>query len=103
MTVEDCLEGRQFPDGLCTCAFGLDVHAVSKAMNRIRPAGAPLNISRAVKPYQIPLHACRAKNLDNLYMAGHCISGDLLPQASYRITGTVIGLGVGVGKAVLEP
>ena len=103
MTVEDCLEGRQFPDGLCTCAFGLDVHAVSKAMNRIRPAGAPLNISRYVKPYQIPLRACRAKNLDNLYMAGRCISGDFLPQASYRITGTAIGLGVGVGKAVLEP
>ena len=102
MTVEDCLEGRQFPDGLCTCAFGLDVHAVSKAMNRIRPAGAPLNISRNVKPYQIPLRACRAKNLDNLYMAGRCISGDFLPQASYRITGTAIGLGVGVGKAVLE-
>ena len=103
MTVEDCLEGRQFPDGLCTCAFGLDVHAVSKAMNRIRPAGAPLNISRNVKPYQIPLRACRAKNLDNLYMAGRCISGDFLPQASYRITGTAIGLGVGGGKAVLEP
>jgi hypothetical protein len=55
------------------------------------------------KPYQIPLRACRAKNLDNLYMAGRCISGDFLPQASYRITGTAIGLGVGVGKAVLEP
>ena len=102
MTVEDCLEGRQFPDGLCTCSFSLDVHAVSKAMNRIRPAGSPLNIKRRVKPYQIPLRACRAKNLDNLYMAGRCISGDFLPQSSYRITGAAIGLGVGVGKAVLE-
>ena len=55
-----------------------------------------------MKPYQIPLRACRAKDLDNLYMAGRCISGTFLPQASYRITGTAIGLGVGVGKAVLE-
>ena len=102
MTLEDCLEGRKFPDGLCTCSFGLDVHAVSKAMNKIRPAGMPVNMSRHVKPYQIPLRACRAKDLDNLYMAGRCISGTFLPQASYRITGTAIGLGVGVGRAVLE-
>ena len=101
MTVEDCLEGRKFPDGLCTCSFGLDVHAVSKAMNKIRPAGMPINMSRHVKPYQIPLRACHAKDIDNLYMAGRCISGNFLPQASYRITGTAIGLGVGVGKAVL--
>ena len=99
MTLEDCLEGRKFDDGLCTCSFGLDVHAVSRAMNRIRPAGQPVNMSRHVKPYQIPLRACQAKDVDNLYMAGRCISGGFLPQASYRITGTAIGTGVGVGKA----
>ena len=97
ITLADCLEGRQFEDGLCTCSFGLDVHAVSKAMNRIRPAGAPNGLRS--RPYQIPLRACRAKDLDNLYMAGRCISGEFLPQSSYRITGTAVGMGVGVGKA----
>ena len=99
ISLEDCLEGRKFPDGICTCSFGIDVHAVSKAMNRTRPAGSP--VSGRVKPYQIPLRACRAKALDNLYMAGRCISGDFLPQASYRITGTAVAMGVGVGKAVV--
>lgn len=100
ITLEDCLEGRKFPDGLCTCSFGLDLHAVSKAMNNVRPAGQPVHMARRAKPYQIPLRACRAKDLDNLYMAGRCISGAFLPQASYRITGTAVGIGVGVGKAV---
>ena len=98
ITLEDCLAGRSFPDGICTCSFGLDVHAVSKAMNAIRPAGSPL--SQRVRPYQIPLRACRAKDVDNLYMAGRCISGAFLPQASYRITGTAVAMGVGVGRAV---
>jgi len=98
ITLEDCLEGRKFPDGICTCSFGLDVHAVSKAMNRIRPAGSP--VSGRVKPYQIPLRACRAQTIDNLYMAGRCISGTFLPQSSYRITGTAVAIGEGVGKAV---
>ncbi len=101
ITLEDCLEGRKFPDALCTCSFGIDVHAVSKAMNRIRPAGSP--VSGRVKPYQIPLRACRAKALDNLYMAGRCISGTFLPQASYRITGTAVAMGEGVGRAVAQP
>ena len=98
ITLEDCLAGRSFPDGICTCSFGLDVHAVSKAMNAIRPAGSPL--SQRVRPYQIPLRACRAKDVDNLYMAGRCISGAFLPQASYRISGTAVAMGVGVGRAV---
>ena len=98
ITLDDCLEGRQFPDGLCTCSFGLDVHAVSRAMNKVRPAGSPLK--RHVKPYQIPLRACQARDIDNLYMAGRCISGTFLPQASYRITGAAVGMGAGVGKAL---
>ena len=98
LTIEDCFEGRKFPDGLCTCSFGIDVHAVSKAMNRKLPAGSPF--SRRTKPYQIPLRSCRAKDLDNLFMAGRCISGDFLSQSSYRITGTAIGMGVGVAEAV---
>ena len=99
ITLEDCLAGRTFPDGICMCSFGLDVHAVSKAMNAIRPAGSPL--SQRVRPYQIPLRACHARDADNLYMAGRCISGTFLPQASYRITGTAVAMGVGVGKAAI--
>ena len=67
-------------------------------MNKVRPAGSPL--SRHVRPYQIPLRACRAKDLDNLYMAGRCIAGGFLPQSSYRITGTSVGMGEGVGRAL---
>ena len=98
LTLEDCFAGRKFPDALCTCSFGIDVHAVSKAMNRNLPAGSPLK--RRILPYQIPLRSCRAKDLDNLYMAGRCISGTFFPQSSYRVTGTAIGMGAGVAKAI---
>jgi hypothetical protein len=35
-------------------------------------------------------------------MAGRCISGDFMPQSSYRITGTAIGMGVGVAEAICK-
>jgi hypothetical protein len=100
LTLDDCFVGRKFHDGICTCSFGIDVHAVSKAMNKKIPAGSP--ISRRIKPYQIPLRSCQAKDIDNLYMAGRCISGDFMPQSSYRITGTAIGMGVGVAEAICK-
>ena len=64
----------------------------------MRPAGNPLAVG--VKPYQIPLRSCMSADIGNLYMAGRCISGDFLTQASYRITATAIGTGVGIAKAI---
>lgn len=100
LTLEDCFAGRKFEDALCTCSFGIDLHAVSKAMNKKVPAGSP--IARRIKPYQIPLRSCQSRDIDNLYMAGRCISGDFMPQSSYRITGTAIGMGVGVAEAICK-
>ena len=98
MKVDDCFSGAKFDDAVATCRFPIDVHAVSKQMNKTMPAGSPFK--KASKPYQIPLRACRAADLDNLYMAGRCISGDFFTQASYRITGTAVEMGYNVGKAV---
>ena len=100
LALEDLLQGRRFEDGIASCDFCLDVHAVSRAMNAKNPAGAPPGCS--VKPYQIPLRACHAADADNLYMAGRCISGEFLPQASYRITGAAVGMGAGVAGKIAE-
>lgn len=100
MKVEDCFEGATFDDAVATCRFGIDVHAVSKEMNKVSPAGSPFK--KESKPYQIPLRACQAADLDNLYMAGRCISGDFFTQASYRITGTAVEMGYNVGKAAVS-
>ena len=97
MKVDDCFDGATFDDAVATCRFGIDVHAVSKEMNKSLPAGSPFKKEPA--PYQIPLRACQAADLDNLYMAGRCISGDFFTQASYRITGTAVEMGYNVGAA----
>ena len=98
LKVEDCFAGAKFDDALTTCHFGIDVHAVSEKMNKTMPAGSPFG--KSSRPYQIPFRACRSADLDNLYMAGRCISGDFFTQASYRITGTAVALGYGVGTRI---
>jgi hypothetical protein len=50
-----------------------------------------------VKPYDIPLRALIARDVDGLMMAGRCISGDFIAHASYRVTGNSVAMGEAVG------
>ena len=74
------------------------MHGVTREDNRV-PGGH--TAGRKIKvPSQIPLGACRAKEVDNLYMAGRCISGDFLSQASYRVTGPAVEMAEGVVRRI---
>jgi hypothetical protein len=48
-------------------------------------------------PYDIPLRSLIAADLDNLAMAGRCISGDFHAHASYRVTGNSVATGEAAG------
>jgi hypothetical protein len=49
------------------------------------------------KPYDIPLRALIAKDIDSLLMAGRCISGDFIAHSSYRVTGNAVSMGQAAG------
>ena len=49
------------------------------------------------KPYDIPLRALIANDVDGLMMAGRCISGDFISHASYRVTGNAVAMGEAAG------
>ena len=97
VTRADVTAGARFPDAVTTSRFGIDIHGLDKKANDVRAAGQDFGVK--FRPFQIPLRACRAKDLDNLYMAGRCISGDFYAHASYRVTGSSVAIGEAVGKA----
>ena len=107
MTGEDVHEGRRFPDAVAESSFGIDIHAVTRQENRERPTYSTFAAKPGCPPsaYQIPLRACWSRDIDNLYMAGRCISGDFASQASYRVTGPAVQMGEGVVRAIfgLDP
>ena len=98
VTRNDVTAGAKFPDAVTTSRVGIDIHGLDKKANDVRAAGQ--NFGVKFRPFQIPLRACRAKDLDNLYMAGRCISGDFYAHASYRVTGSSVAIGEAVGKAI---
>ena len=96
LTTDDVRSGAVFPDAVTTSRFTVDVHATTAESNRKSAYGTMGVKSR---PFQIPLRACMAKDVDNLYLAGRCISGDFIPMASYRVTGSAVAMGEAVGRA----
>ncbi|GAB3992610.1 FAD-dependent oxidoreductase [Spirosoma daeguense] len=93
LTKEDLIRGAQFEDGVCLVKFTVDVHSLVKS-----DGGGYGTSGVKMKPYQIPLRSLIAKDVNNLMMAGRCISGDFYAHASYRVTGNAVPMGEAAGK-----
>ena len=91
---DDLITGARFEDGVVRPTFGVDIHAISAENNK---TAAYDNKGIKVKPYDIPLRALIAKDVDGLMMAGRCISGDFIAHASYRVTGNAVAMGEAAG------
>ncbi len=92
---DDLVQGARHEDAVTRATFGVDIHATSAEYNKTASAIHKTNIK--VKPYDIPLRALIAKDVDGLLMAGRCISGDFIAHSSYRVTGNAVGMGEAAG------
>lgn len=93
VTTEDMVNGARHPDAVCRVTFGIDVHATDKTAGTVIEPH-----TLRTQPYDIPLRALIARDVDNLMMAGRCISGDFLAHSSYRVTGNAVAMGEAAGK-----
>lgn len=94
MTRQDLVEGARQKDAVARVTFGVDIHAHSRKENDQEPIS---HSDFKMKPYDIPLRALIAKDVDGLMMAGRCISGDFISHASYRVTGNSVAMGEAAG------
>ncbi|MEI6715645.1 MAG: FAD-dependent oxidoreductase [Verrucomicrobiota bacterium] len=94
LTKDDLIQGANQDDAVVKATFPVDIHALSAEDNKTH---AYSNAGVKVKPYDIPLRALIAKDVDGLMMAGRCISGDFIAHASYRVTGNAVAMGEAAG------
>lgn len=94
LTLQDLLTGARFDDGFCVCRFGVDIHQPDSDGQE----GHQYNM----KPYHIPYRSLVPLKVDNLLVAGRCISGSYEAHASYRVTGDCVAMGqaAGTGAAI---
>ena len=74
----------------------MDIHSYSKdSTNADRKA----NRKAKPVPYEIPLRALVADEVEGLMMAGRCISGDCFAYGNFRVGGNAARTGEAAGTA----
>lgn len=88
ITRADLEVGTKHADAVCTVTMPVDLHSPNPAVNKSYTTAGVKS-----KPFDIPLRALIAQDVDGLLMAGRCISGDFLAHSSYRVTGNAVAMG----------
>ncbi len=92
LTAADVLEARMFDDGVARSAYPIDIH---------NPSGTGTTTQRLPPgaSYEIPYRCLVPLEIDDLLVAGRCISTTHEALASTRLTPTVMTLGQAAGTA----
>lgn len=91
LTIDDYNACRKFPDGIAQSAYPIDVHGKSELVH-----------PRGFEPgefFEIPYGTLIPKGLDNLLVAGRCISASFWAQSAIRIQLVCHALGEAAGIA----
>jgi len=83
LTIEDARAGCRFDDSVAYATYTVDTHRMGEI----------------VPPYQIPYRSLLARGLENLLVAGRCLSADRLAMSSARIMPTCCLMGEAAGIA----
>jgi hypothetical protein len=94
VTKDDVIRGSKYDDAVTRPTFPVDIHAPTAEINK---TAAYTSAGIKVVPYDIPLRALIARDVDGLMMAGRCISGDFIAHSSYRVTGNAVAMGEAAG------
>ena len=91
---EDVVSGAKFKDAIARSAYPVDIHA---------PTGAGLVTSEAPEDYyEIPFRCLLPVGLENVIVAGRCISATHEGHASTRLTPTCFAMGQAAGLAAAQ-
>lgn len=89
---EDILGARKFEDGIARGCYPIDIHSPKDSSG----------VYRKLQPgesYDIPYRSLLPRKVDNMLVAGRCLSASFEAQAALRIMPTVAALGEAAGTA----
>jgi hypothetical protein len=92
LTREDVLSGRKFADGVARASWPIELWQEGQL-------GATYEYLEDGQTYEIPLRSLQARDVDNLFVAGRCMSATHEALGSARVIGTCLATGEAVGVA----
>jgi len=105
LSADDVVSGKCFPDGCVPTTWNIDLHYPDERYQQKYPADP--YVAKAVfdkrvdqnQGYPVPYRCFYSRNLDNLFMAGRCISVTHEALGTVRVMKTGGMMGEVVGKA----
>jgi hypothetical protein len=92
LTRDDVLAGRKFEDAAARASWPIELWKEGCL-------GATYEYLEEGQTYDIPLRSLQARDVDNLFMAGRCMSATHEALGSARVIGTCLATGEAVGRA----
>jgi hypothetical protein len=92
LTREDVLSGRKFADGIARASWPIELWEEGRL-------GATYEYLDDGTHYDIPLRCLQARDVENLFVAGRCMSATHEALGSARVIGTCLATGEAVGRA----
>jgi len=95
LTRDDVLSGRRFEDAVARASWPIELWEDGHL-------GATYEYLGDGQSYDIPLRCLQARDLDNLFVAGRCLSASHEALGSARVIGTCLATGEAAGLAAAD-
>lgn len=89
-TLEDLKVGKKFDNPVVISDYPVDVHSNKKDSSTLQ----------TYCEYQLPLECLMSADIDNLFVAGRCLSADYMTQGALRVQSSCFSMGEGVAKYI---
>lgn len=89
-TIDDLKTAKKFDNPVVISDYPVDVH--SNKQNR--------STLQNYNEYQLPLECLMSADIDNLFVAGRCLSADYMAQGALRVQSSCFSMGEGIAKYI---
>jgi len=101
---QDIESGREFPDAFVTTTWSIDLHYPDPKNSEHFPGQEFRSIAKfnKIKPYPFPYRCLYSRNVENMLMAGRCISVTHVALGTVRVmrTGGMMGELIGMAASL---
>ena len=89
-TIDDVKSGRTFEHPVVVSNYPVDVHSEKKDASTLE----------MVRDYTLPIESLMSADIDNLFVAGRCISAGFMAQGALRVQASCFSMGEGIAKYI---
>ena len=91
-TKEDILSGKTFENPVVVSTYPIDIHSKNKGESTLKFSDE----------YMLPVEALMSYDIDNLFVAGRCLSADFMAQGALRVQPSCFSMGEGLVKYIFN-